>query len=186
MAKENGGKLWEQIRTESIGRPRVFTDPVELWELACDYFFWCDTHAYEKEEIVKFKDTYTTGTTEQMRPYTEYGLCAFLGVSPRYLYQAERELVEKQSKKRSTEEEDALLETIGLIKTCIRDQQVSGATAGAFNAHIVGLVNGLVNRHDVTTKGAPIINVEVADVATAEAIELLEHMDDDRDPDDLS
>ena len=35
-----------------VGRPRKYT-PQELWETACKYFEWCDSHPWTKYEPIK-------------------------------------------------------------------------------------------------------------------------------------
>lgn len=155
-----------------VGRPPKFKTPLELAEIADKYFAWCETNPIEtsKRKLVGAKQTgkgseaksdETVFTTR--RAYTLDGFCLFANISDWNAM--------KKTKKYQTRE---FLGVIHAIEATIRDQQVSGALAGVFNANIVARLNGLadVQRQEIDdqrkqTAGeaiAAILGVEVAQI----------------------
>lgn len=75
-------------RTVNHWEYRVFAfenTPEGLYDAACQYFMWCDTHPVYKPELIKVGSKCgTTVTAEMPRPYMIKGLCNFIGITEAY------------------------------------------------------------------------------------------------------
>lgn len=169
-----GNQLW-RLRSKH-GRDKLFSDAAVLLKEAYQYFDWCDRHPWEKVELVKYKGSYEEASVPMGRPYSVDGLTHYLGVSCSYFRSAKANLKEKIEKGRATPSEVELLDTIELIEQAIRTQQIEGAAVGIFNPSIVARLNGLVERQDITTNGAPVIHIGVRDKETGEDLSDLDDL----------
>lgn len=122
------------------GRPPKFKTPEELQEKAEGYFQYCDTHPIEMWQrkaaaanrsakngsSVKSDE----GTMYIRRPYTLDGLGLWVGVANWRDF-------------RSYHSEDEFSTVIRTLEARVRDQQVSGAFVGMYNANLVARLNGI-------------------------------------------
>ena len=158
------------------GRDKIFGDAAVLLEEAHKYFDWCDRHPKEKVELVKYKGSYEEAYVPLERPYSMGGLTSYLGVTDSYFRTAKSRLRDKIDAERATEAEVELLEAIEWIEQVIRTQQIEGATVGLFTPSIIARINGLVEKKDITTSGAPVIRIGVRDKETEDDIGELDEL----------
>lgn len=129
------------------GRPPKFKTPEELQEKAEGYFQYCDTHPIEVWQRKAAAANQSAkngsgvksdeGTMYIRRPYTLDGLGLFVGV------------VWKDF--RTYHANDEFSEVIRTLESRVRDQQVSGAVVGMYNANIVARLNGIAEQVAVET-----------------------------------
>lgn len=127
------------------GRPPKFKTPEELQEKAEGYFQYCDTHPIEVWQRKAAAANQSAkngsgvksdeGTMYIRRPYTLDGLGLFVGV------------VWKDF--RSYHASDEFSEVIRTLEARVRDQQVSGAVVGMYNANLVARINGIADKTDL-------------------------------------
>lgn len=144
-----------------VGRPRKYK-PVELWEMACNYFEWCDSHPWTKYEAIKSGADAGKLIEMPLRiPYTIEGLCFFCGVEENFL--------------RSNKENNGDYSTvIKEIYKVIENQQFTGASVGAFNSNIIARKLGLVEKTTISTPEGEEIKVN----AVTEHKVIFENYDD--------
>lgn len=133
---EQGNQFWR--RRSKHGRDAIFSDPVIMWEAACEYF------EYATENVLQSQKAFGTGlvmTENKMRPFSFRGLCLFLGVHTTYFNEF------KQGQSFTPD----FSQVICMIEDVIYQQQYDGAAAGLLNANIISRSLGLVNREDLTT-----------------------------------
>lgn len=133
------------------GRPPKFKTPEELEAKAEGYFQYCDTHPIEVWQRKAAAANQSAkngsgvksdeGTMYIRRPYTLDGLGLFVGV------------VWKDF--RSYHASDEFSEVIRTLEARVRDQQVSGAVVGMYNANLVARLNGISESVQVET-GIPV------------------------------
>jgi hypothetical protein len=83
---DNSWKLDEHWKVVNAGGRQVSTTPQQLWDMAVEYFKWCDEHP------IKAKRTLTSGKTqgekveiEYKRPYSIKGMCLHCNISESYI-----------------------------------------------------------------------------------------------------
>lgn len=123
-----GNELWKQ----ALGRPRKIKDPNHLWEVACEYFQWCDDNPLLVKDWVG-KDAIEV-EKEHLRAYTIHGLCIFMGVNTKYL----NDLMDDKP--------EIYSEVVTRIREVIYTQKFEGAAAGLLNQNIIARDLGLIER----------------------------------------
>lgn len=156
-----------------VGRPPLYPDPEDLAKVADDYFTWCDNNPIETStrKLVGAEQSAKSGNKAKSdetkftarRAYTLDGFCLFARISDWSSF-----------KSAEAHSDTEYLAVIHAIEQTIRDQQVSGALAGVFNANIVARLNGLaeVQKQEIDdqrrqTAGeaiAAILGIEVAQI----------------------
>lgn len=174
MERLKGNKFW-QLRTKH-GRDKLFSDATTLWEEAKAYWDWCDRSPWMRPELVKYQ-----GDAEQYeiplgRPYSLDGLTVYLGVSGAYFRAAKKNLKEKIEENKATEEEIALLETIEMIETVTRTQNLEGAAVNVFNANIMARQHSLAETINNHNTGDATVRVTVRDQKTADDLDALNEL----------
>ena len=136
----NVKKFWEA--RASIGRPRIFETPEDLYNSACEYFDYTtnrtDLNAYG------FKQ-------KRNVPFTLTGLCIFLGVNTKYFWDFKRSLNLEDPK------DLEFSEVVNKIEEIIQTQQVTGAIVGLYKENIIARLNGIKDsvKQEVTETKAP-------------------------------
>ena len=130
------------------GRPPKFKTPEELQEKAEGYFQYCDTHPIEVWQRKAAAANQSAkngsgvksdeGTMYIRRPYTLDGLGLWCGISSWKEY-------------RSYHADDEFSAVIRALEARVRDQQVSGAVVGMYNANLVARLNGISESVQVET-----------------------------------
>lgn len=126
-------------------KPNEYRSPSDLWDDATQYFDWCDNNPVDapmitvrskKEKHGGHKEARMQDQRENVsRPYTLYGLSAFLGVRDWRHFKAK--YIDK-----GEEWEDV----IRTIENVVASQQVDGAMTGVFKENIVCRLNGFVDK----------------------------------------
>ena len=137
---EKGNKIWQLADPETVGRPRIFETPNDLWEKAKEYFEYIDSNPILKTDF-KGKDSEMVKYDLQ-RPYTWQGLYVFLGVCNLERYRSN----------------DVFANIFTHIGNIIYSQKFDGATVGIFNHAIIARDLGLTDKTDITTNGKDIVS----------------------------
>lgn len=111
------------------GRPRKFANPEQLWELACEYFAWCDENPIETIEF-NGKDAIEC-VVPKMMAYTWSGLEFYCDINSFEDY------------KTTYKEFSDVIARIGKV---IYTQKFTGAAAGVLNANIIARDLGLAEK----------------------------------------
>ncbi len=130
MSAPEGNQFWK-LRSKH-GRDKLFQTPELLWEAACEYFEWCNTHPWERVDF-KGKDAEEVRIPTE-RPLTLNGLCLYLGCSLDYF---------RSFKSQNRKNADGFITVIREIEQTIYTQKFEGAAVGAFNANIIARDLGL-------------------------------------------
>ena len=145
MAGAAKGNTFWKLR-KSSGRKHKFSNPKQMWELACEYFEHIDKNPfiiYGKGKTIKEK---------KPKPYTLQGLCIHMNIVKSTWYTYKNELDDDNPQKKAFEE---MCEYIDQI---IYDQKFSGAAVGIFHHQIIARSIGLVEKVDIESGGKPIAN----------------------------
>lgn len=141
MAAPAGNQFWK-LRYKH-GRDKLFSTPDQLWGACSEYFNWCDSHPWWKNEAVKSGDL--AGQIIKVpiaRPYTLSGLCIYLDVSTSYWK-------DLKASENLSEDYSAI---IIRVEEIIYTQKFEGAAVGAFNANIIARDLGLREKQDVDVR----------------------------------
>ena len=133
MAAPEGNQFWK-LRS-SHGRDKIFSDPKILWDVACEYFQWCDDNPWQEQDWVG-KDGDEV-VKNRVRPYTLTGLCVYIDCD-------EKTLRNYGSK----EENKDFFPVYTRIEQIIRTQKFEGAASGFFNANIIARDLGLTDKQE--------------------------------------
>jgi hypothetical protein len=155
-----GNQFWK-LRSKH-GRDKLFTSPELLWQAACEYFEWCDSHPLMEETIQKVKvngegERIIRELLPKLRPYTIYGLCLYLDVNIDYLNHFEQQL-----RREDSEQPSDFRRVITRIKDAIYTQKFEGAATGFFNPTVIVRDLGLRDKSDLTTDGKPLSTDKLA------------------------
>lgn len=140
MAAPIGNQFWK-LAGDKIGRKKAFETPEILWEMACEYFEWCDNNPLETVEY-NGKDALQC-IVPKMRAYTWTGLEYYLDIHSLRDY-------------KTNENYKEFSQVITRIEKIIYTQKFEGAAAGLLNANIIARDLGLRDKSDVTTDGKEI------------------------------
>lgn len=136
MSKSN---QWVKKKSKA-GQPKKIKTPEKLWDLACDYFAWCDSNPYIRTD---FKGKYVERVEiPTMRPYTWEGF---------YTYLRNNEIIDsvvdyKRNKNGAYSEYSQIITRIGDI---IFSHNFDGAAVGAFNANLIARKLGIKEQSEV-------------------------------------
>lgn len=127
--------LWE-IGASRLGQPPCFNSPEEMLERAIEYFKWCEDNPLGEHKIFAQQGTIIDGKVNHKRPYTQAGLCVYLGIS-------------EQTWRNYRDSNPAYFEVTKLITDAMYDQKFAGASAGIFNANIIARDLGLKDKSEI-------------------------------------
>jgi hypothetical protein len=133
--KQNN-QFWKARATH--GRGKIFEDPEQLWQAACEYFEWIDANPLQTEKILPKGNKVDE---ELMRPYTISGMCLFIEVS------------EDTFRNYCTRME--FKEVCAKIEAVIWNQKFAGAAANLLNANVISRELGLIYRQGLELSKAP-------------------------------
>ncbi len=145
MAAPIGNKFW--LLRSKHGRDKLLSDPIALWEAACEYFEWCEENPLTQQNWVG-KDGDEV-SKELSRPYTLTGLCVYLDCDEKTLRNCGKE-----------DENKDLFPIYTRIEQIIRTQKFEGAAVGIFNANIIARDLGLSDKREVESKGERFVLIE--------------------------
>lgn len=127
--------LWE-IGASRLGQPPCFNSPEEMLERAIEYFKWCEDNPLGEHKIFAQQGAIVDGEVKHKRPYTQAGLCVYLGIS-------------EQTWRNYRDSNPAYFEVTKLITDAMYDQKFAGASAGIFNANIIARDLGLKDKSEI-------------------------------------
>lgn len=140
---------WKVVNSYKNAAQAITTTPEQIWELACNYFEWCD------ENPITAKRTLTSGktqgekvTVEFKRPYTVKGFCLHSRMSERYI---------KDMSESMTKESDWYI-VIERILTIIYNQVLEGALVDVYNPI---MASKLLNMDKEADPGSSVVRVEI-------------------------
>jgi len=137
-----------------VGRPRLFSRPIDLKNACDEYFAWCIENPLMETDY-RGKDADQV-LLPHPRPFTLSGLMVYLGTSEKY-WQTFRHTMEEQK-------HDEFLYIITHVEQTMRSQKFEYAATGFFNANIISRDLGLIDKTDITSGGesiSPITMIEV-------------------------
>lgn len=147
MGAPIGNQFW-RMRSKH-GRDKIFANPETMLEACYEYFkYQTEERLWLKKEAVKGGEF--TGQIIDVPTATPFSfrlLCSFLHVNSQYFNEFEKTLTPKENKIHKD-----FSEVITHIREVIEEQQLEGATVGAFNANIVARRLGLADKmnNDIT------------------------------------
>lgn len=142
-------------------KPKKYATPEELWDAAVEYFDYCDENPWYKSEAIKGGDL--AGSLVEVptqRPYTFQGLCNFLNITYQTFSNYEK-----------AKGYETYFEICTHIRAIIEQNQLEGATVGAYNHAIIARLLGLAeNVNTNTTSKQEIIVSSDSDKGTVEGL----------------
>jgi len=152
--KKKKDPIWKHAKFKY----RQYKKAEELWEDALLYFQWCDDNPVDAPiNVIRYKKEKHGGSKEMKkqdqqenisRPYTLFGLCAFLGITKWANFK-----ISYASKEGF---EDVML----TIENIIASQQIDGAMTGVFKENLTARLNGLADRNQQEINGEFEVNSE--------------------------
>jgi hypothetical protein len=162
MAAPKQNQFWK-LRSKH-GRDKLFATPDLLWDAACEYFEWCETHPLIEVEQAKspargFKDDegnvhFPPNTVElpKMRAFTIQGLCLYLDCNVGYFNDFEAGLKDKTE---SAHKDFSVV--ITRIRETIYNQKFTGAASGFLNPTIIARDLGLTDKKELEHSGMQVV-----------------------------
>jgi hypothetical protein len=143
MGAPEGNQFWK-LRSKH-GRDKIFESPELLWEVACEYFEWCESNPLleSKPMVVSIGNNQGSSVemTEipKMRAFTWSGLELYIDIHRLRDY-------------KTNEKYKDFSPVIEQIEKVIYDQKFTGAAAGFLNPNIIARDLGLVDKIDQKTE----------------------------------
>ena len=145
-AAPKGNQFWK-LRSKH-GRDRKYTDPQTLLDACYEYFETCNENPWIKQDAIRSgQNAGEVIEIPTQRPYTLVGLCVFIGITRQAWYNWKEEANKD------------FVDIITHVEEVIEQNQLEGATVGAYNHNIIARLMGLTDKqeHDVTSKGEQVI-----------------------------
>ena len=141
MAAPKGNEFWK-LRSKH-GRSKIFSSPEVFLEEAYKYFEKCNTNPWNISEVVKGgKLAGEIVKVPTQRPYTIVGLCVFLNIDTHTFRNYQKD-----------EKYKDFFTVFTHVREIIEQNQIEGATVGAYNANIIGRILGLSVHINMNNKG---------------------------------
>jgi hypothetical protein len=134
MAAPIGNQFWKN-RTKH-GRDRLYAEPNTLWEAACEYFEWCESNPILEDTINFYQGAPYHEELKHQRVKTMGGLWIYLGI-----FRQTWDLWKTQRK-----DDQDFIAVISLIEEVVREDKLTGAVAGVYNANIISRDLGLADK----------------------------------------
>lgn len=135
MAAPKGNQFWK-LRSKH-GRDKLFATPQLLWEAACEYFEWCESHPLMETKGFAYQGVVTKEEFPKMRAMTLSQLCFYLNCNEAYF---------RTFKAQLPEGEEDFNTIIKEIEQIIYNQKFQGASADLLNANIIARDLGLSDK----------------------------------------
>lgn len=169
-----GNSLWQLAKNP--GRRLEIATAADLWQLAINYFKWCDENPQARAEVIKHMGEGELIDVPLGRPYSIDAFTIFAGVSGAYFRQRKIILGDKEDAKTATTAELDMLDTILLIESVVRSQRFEGAAVGIFKENLISRVDGYADHMNQNNTGEVRQNIVVRDQATADNLKALDDM----------
>ena len=136
-------QLWEialdrftDKKKRGAGQPPKFDTPEQMAIRAREYFEWCSKTPLNEHKIFAQQGEIIDGEVKHKRPFTQAGLCVYLGIS-------------EDTWRNYRDKKPEYFEVTKLITDAMYDQKFSGASAGLFNANIIARDLGLKDKSEI-------------------------------------
>lgn len=139
-AKKAVKKKTVKKKHDSVGNPRTFATPADLYREFEKYVKWVDDNPWQKIEANKSTGKLIKIPTQ--RPYTLVGFAVFCG--------CHRDTIHSYGDKEQYPEYSDIYK---LITETFYAQKFEGAAVGAFNPHIIARDLGLKDKHEHNVGG---------------------------------
>lgn len=162
MPAPKNNSFWKK-RTKH-GRDKIFATPEDFLASAYEYFEACDENPWFKKEAIKSGDM--AGTLIDIpvqKPYSIQGLCIFIGITERTFLNYETEKAYKD-----------FFQVFTHVRDIIENNQMEGATVGAYNANIIARKLGLadnVNQKNTNLGVTKIVAASKEDIKVIEDLQ---------------
>lgn len=140
---KKGNELWKLAK--NAGRNNKY-EPDELLKKANEYFQWCVDNPIKEQQILKYRDSYEKVDLDKLRPFTNHGLCIFLGLSDQTL---------SNYRKR-----DEFVGVMSIIDKIIYNQKFEGAAVGLFSSNIIARDLGMIDKKEMEVSANASIPIE--------------------------
>jgi len=149
MAAPKGNNFWK-LRAKH-GRDKIFSSPEMFLDAAYEYLEHCDKNPWNKMEVVRTgQDAGKLLPVPVKRPYSIEGLCIFLGITSHTFNNYEKD-----------EKYKDFFQVFMHIRDIIENNQMEGATVGAYNANIIARKLGLTDNQRIEVPNIDKIEYEV-------------------------
>lgn len=155
--------LWA-IAAKRIGRPLRFKTADDLWNVACEYFAWCDEHPLIEIDY-RGKDA-TMVELPHPRPYHIRAFCIYAGVNETYINELEYTMRDRLEKDDEDSEAHSFSQTLAIIRAVCQSQKLDAAMVGLYNPMIAKCDLGLTDKVETKNENNSIVNV-IVDEQTA-------------------
>lgn len=136
MSAPSNNQFWK-LRSKH-GRSKIFESPEQFKDAAYEYFDHADKNPWLKNEVVKSgENAGQLLPVPTQKPYSIKALCIFIGITEKTFNNYEKD-----------EKYQDFFQVFSHVRDIIEDQQMEGATVGAYNANIVSRRLGLVDKTD--------------------------------------
>lgn len=169
-----GNSLWQLVKNP--GSVAIITDAAELWQLAINYFKWCDENPQARAEVIKHQGEGDLIDVPLGRPYSVDAFTIYAGVSGGYFRARKMELNDKIETGTATPGEVAVLDTIHLIESVIRTQRFEGAAVGIYKENLISRVDGYADNINQYNSGEVRQTIVVRDQKTKDDLAALDKM----------
>ena len=136
MSAPEGNKYY-MLRTKD-GRLKDFPTPEKFFNACMEYFKWCEANPWIMKDFVKSGmaagDIVSIPTA---RPYTIEGLCNHLRVTVQTFHNYGK-----------NEKYQEYFEVVQHVRQIIKQNQLEGASVGAYNSSIIARLLGLADKVD--------------------------------------
>lgn len=145
------------------GAEQRYSNPDDLLSKAFEYFAWCEDNPWYKKELMRSGDRKGEIVDVPMhRPYLLVGLCVYCGISEKTFHEYEAN--------------PKLKEAAAHIRDIIKQNQLEGATLGAYNSNLVSRLLGLTDTQDqIGLSGGQSLTINVSNPITKVEIESLKN-----------
>lgn len=142
MAAPIGNQFWRN-RTKH-GRERLWAEPNILWEAACEYFEWCENNPITEDTINFYQGLPNHEELKHRRVKTIGGLGIYLGIG-----KTTWDLWKEQRK-----DDQDFMGVISMVEDVIKEDKLTGAIAGVYNANIISRDLGLADKTSTDLSGS--------------------------------
>lgn len=146
--------LWK-IVTKRLGRPLKFETPMDLWNIACEFFQWCEDNPITE---IDYRGSYALPVIlSTPQPFNFNSFCLFAGLNLTYLNELEEAMNKRIEKDKNDLQAIGFSQTLTYIKEICREQKFKLALANKYNPTIASRDLGLTDKSEsiVNMQGTP-------------------------------
>lgn len=128
---------WDRVKI-NFNAGMGFTTPVQMWDIAREYFTWCIDNPLEKAEAIKSGENCgRLVTIPVVRVFTLEGCCLDMGITASYFRTFKNTVKNRISTDEEREHDKNFLVVIALIEEMIYRQKYENAAANLLNANMI-------------------------------------------------